>query len=80
MSFQTDSGKKLGIYTSLNGLSAVRRCLAAFGSLAKTEYSWKRVDPLMMEHVPAWCCDDMDFEDDPFAPLGSWKSVRFEHE
>lgn len=76
--FQTDTGQKLGIYASLNGLSAVRRCLAAYGNLARTEQSWSTIDPLLMQHAPAWRCDDMDLEDDPFAPLGAWKSVRFE--
>jgi hypothetical protein len=32
----------------------------------------------MIERVPAWRCDDMDLEDDPFAPLGSWQHVVYE--
>ena len=50
---------------------AVRRCLAVYALFTKTEHSWATADPVLMAQAPAWRCDDLDFEDDVFAPLGS---------
>jgi len=80
LKFQSESGVQFGIYLSLNGLSAVRRCLAAFTPLSQTGDSWAITDPAMMERVPAWRCDEMDLEDSPFTTLGSWREAVFEEE
>jgi hypothetical protein len=69
------SKRKIGLYGSLNGLSAVRRCLAAFTQASEVSLdSWSVQDALLVEHIPSWRCDPFDLEDDPFDPLGTWRS------
>ncbi len=68
------AGKKIGLYGSLNGLSGVRRCLAAFTPLSQVApESWSVHDPSLLQHIPSWRCDEFDLEDDPFSPLGTGK-------
>jgi len=77
--FKVRTGKPLVIYSSLNGLSAVRRCLAAFTTLQLTApHAWTHNDQVLCEKIPSWRCDPEDLEDDPFRPLGSWREVHFE--
>lgn len=66
--------RKIGLYGSLNGLSAVRRCLAAFTRASEVSLdSWGVQDALLIQHIPSWRCDPFDLEDDPFDPLGTWE-------
>lgn len=77
LTLHSASGTKVAIYASLNGLSAVRRCLAAFTPLSQTSDSWATADPTLIDSLPAWRCHELDLEDNPFAPLGSWQRVMY---
>lgn len=72
LKLRSQDGRRVGLYLSLNGLSAVRRCLAAFTPLSATLSSWNAADPALMQHVRSWRCHQMDLEDSPFDPLGNW--------
>jgi hypothetical protein len=63
------NGKIISLYLSLNGLSSVRRCLAAFTPVSNIVSSWDKSDHALMQDVPSWRCDPMDLEDNPFDPL-----------
>lgn len=74
------SGRKIAIYASLDGLSALRRCLnrcclpesgVQRAGLAK---SWATVDPLLCQELPGWRCENWVFEHDPFAVLEESKT------
>ena len=66
----TPDGKKLGLYLALIGLSAVRRCLAAFVPRCPAFVtSFATSDKMMLEDVPSWRCSDKDLEDNPLSPL-----------
>lgn len=66
----TDDGKKMGVYSSLNGLSAIRRCLAVFGRPEVLAASWSSDDAQIMVNVNAWRCSEADLQTPPFgAPL-----------
>jgi hypothetical protein len=73
-------GRTIALYLSLNGLSAIRRCLAAFTPATAILTSWSEADPALLADVPSWRCDEMDLEDDPFAPLGTWETGAVEDE
>lgn len=73
-----NNGKTLDLRTALNGLSAVRRCLAAFTTAHDiTPLVWSRNDAILCEKLPSWRCDPEDLEGDPFSPLGLWKTASF---
>lgn len=61
-------GRTISLYLSLNGLSAVRRCIAAFSSVEMTRTSWEEVDHLLMTNVPSWWCDTSLLGNNPFDP------------
>ena len=70
MRIHSADGRKLGLYLSLHGLSAVRRCLAVLVPRSESlEESWIDPDTLLMQDVPSWRCSDQETEGDPFAPL-----------
>jgi len=72
LKLRSRDGRKVSLYLSLHGLSAVRRCLAAFTPLDTTLSSWATSDQALMEHVQSWRCHEMDLEDSPLDPLGTW--------
>lgn len=77
--FKVTTGKPLVIYSSLNGLSAIRRCLAWFAIRHQLNpNAWSYNDVILYEKLPSWRCDANDLETDPFLPLGAWKEVHFE--
>lgn len=78
LKLKSRSGKKISLYLSLHGLSAIRRCLAAFSSSSEITPSWSTADSCLMRNVPSWRCDDLDLEDNPFDPLGTWKTGTIE--
>ena len=64
--------RKIGLYLSLHGLSAVRRSLVTFGLVRRElEDSWTSCDRLLLDDVPSWRCTDQELRGDPFAPLKS---------
>jgi hypothetical protein len=71
-------GEKISIYLSLNGLSAVRRCLAAFAPECLQNSRSIRADGALLRHVPAWRCGMMDLQGNPFEPLSNgsdWQPI-----
>jgi hypothetical protein len=73
LKLRSRDGHVVSLYLALHGLSAIRRCLAAFTPLSTTQTSWATTDQVLMEHVPSWRCHEMDLEDNPFDPLGTWQ-------
>ena len=71
LKLRAQNGQTISLYLSLHGLSAVRRCLAAFTPTGTIMASWSASDPALMKDVPSWRCSDMDLEDNPFDPLGT---------
>ena len=70
MQIYAADGRKIGLYLSLHGLSAVRRCLAVLVPNSEPlEESWIDPDTLLMQDVPSWRCSDQEIEGDPFEPL-----------
>ncbi len=71
-------GRKISIYLSLNGLSAIRRCLAAYAP-GGLDYIYSiQSDQGLLKAVPSWRCSKLDLQGSPFDPLsnlGDWSIV-----
>ncbi len=66
LKIDSTDGRTMKFYPGLNGLSAVRRCLALLVPQEQLAESWKNVDPIMMELFPAWRCSDEEMKRLPF--------------
>lgn len=70
LKLSASSGKKVSLYLSLNGLSAVRRCLGKLAAPSRMINSWLLVDGRLAQHVPSWRCHPLDLsQTNPFDPL-----------
>lgn len=66
LKIDSTDGRTMKFYPGLNGLSAVRRCLALLVPQEQLAESWKNVDPIMNELFPAWRCSDEEMKRLPF--------------
>lgn len=64
-------GSRVGIYLTLNGLSAVRRCLTTFAPASLFHPDSMLANEALLQIVPAWHCSQADLEGNPFDPLSS---------
>lgn len=60
---------KISLYLTLNGLSAIRRCLEILTPRESLIASWALADIASMTDVPAWRCAEQDLAGNPFDPL-----------
>ena len=75
LKIHSQDGRKISIYLSLNGLSAIRRCLAAYAPCGLDYIYSIQSDKDLLKAVPSWRCSKLDLQGSPFDPLsnpGDW--------
>ena len=80
LKLHSKTGQTVAVYTSLHGLSAIRRCLWNLPPKSATLInSWITSDPVLNDCVPAWRCADAILADDPFQHWLPEMAVKTDH-